>query len=46
MGMKFAGFDKNTLDLSKEEDKERYEQMCEAIMDIFESHGLTREIEF
>lgn len=46
VGMKFAGFDKNTLDLSKEEDKERYEQMCEAIMDIFESHGLTREIEF
>lgn len=29
-----------------EEDKERYEQMCEAIMDVFESHGMTREIEF
>lgn len=46
MGMMFAGFDKNKLDLSKEEDRIRYNQMCEAIMDVFESHGLTRKIEF
>lgn len=40
MGMKFAGLDKNELD------KEAYNNMCDAIKDVFESHGLTRRIEF
>lgn len=40
MGMKFTGVDKNGLD------KEAHDNMCEAIKDVFESHGLTRKIEF
>lgn len=40
MGMKFCGVDKNKLD------DEQYKKMKESIKDVFESHGLTRRIEF
>lgn len=46
-GMKFAGLDKNKLMKSdKPEDIEKWNKMKEALMDVFESHGCTREIEF
>lgn len=40
-GMKFAGLDKNKIT-----DEKLYNAMVEALMDRFEAHGLTREIEF
>lgn len=46
MGMKFAGMDKNKFDISNPKDMEKYEAMKKAIGDVFESHGLSREIEF
>jgi len=48
-GMKSAGLDKNKLfDKAATDPKsaEKYEQMQQALMDVFESHGMTREIEF
>lgn len=42
-GMKFAGLDKEEIRVNN---PELYEAMKEAMMDRFEMHGLTREIEF
>lgn len=42
-GLRFCGTD---LDELYKNDPERYRDMCTALMDVFESHGLTREIEF
>lgn len=40
-GMKFAVLDKEHI-----RDTEQWVDMRESLMDVFESHGLTREIEF
>lgn len=40
-GMRFAGLNKESI-----RDTEQWNDMREALMDVFESHGLTREIEF
>ena len=42
-GLRFCGTD---LDELYENNPERYRDMCKALMDVFESYGLTREIEF
>lgn len=42
-GLHFCGIDQHEL---RENDTEKYKDMCKALMDSFESHGLTREIEF
>lgn len=40
-GMRFAGLDKDHI-----KNEKKLQAMKEALMDVFESHGLTREIEF
>lgn len=40
-GMRFAGLEKDKI-----YDTPKWEEMRQALMDVFESHGLTREIEF
>lgn len=40
-GMRFAGLDKEKI-----KDEKKWHDMREALMDVFEKHGLTREIEF
>ena len=42
-GLRFCGVD---LDELYRNNPERYEDMRKALMDSFEEHGLTREIEF
>lgn len=42
-GLRFCGVD---LDELYTNNPERYEDMRKALMDVFKSHGLTREIEF
>lgn len=42
-GLHFCSIDQHEL---CENNPEKYKDMCEALMDVFESHGLTREIEF
>ena len=42
-GLRFCGVD---LDELYANNPERYEYMRKALMDVFENHGLTREIEF
>lgn len=44
-GMRFAGLDKEKL-RDDPENTEKWEAMRQALMDVFESHGMTREIEF
>ena len=41
-GLHFCGVDQHELSRT---DPERYKAMCKALVDSFESHGLTREIE-
>lgn len=40
-GMRFAGLDKKKI-----KDEKKWHDMRAALMDVFEKHGLTREIEF
>lgn len=42
-GLHFCGIDLDELYIN---DPERYRDMRKALMDVFESYGLTREIEF
>ena len=42
-GLHFCDLDQHDL---RENDPEKFNDMCKALMDVFESHGLTREIEF
>jgi len=45
-GMRFAGFDKNSLDDKRTEDVVKYYEMIQSLGDVFEKYGLTRKIEF
>jgi len=45
-GMRFAGFDKNSLDENRTEDVVKYYEMIQSLGDVFEKYGLTRKIEF
>ena len=42
-GLHFCDLDQHDL---RENDPEKFNDMCKALMDVFESYGLTREIEF
>lgn len=44
-GMRFAGLDKEKL-RDDPQNAEKWGDMKEALMDVFESHGMTRKIEF
>lgn len=44
-GMRFAGLDKDSL-RDDPANAEKWEAMIQALMDVFESHGMTRKIEF
>lgn len=43
--MRFAGLDKDSL-RDDPANAEKWEAMRQALMDVFESHGMTRKIEF
>ena len=42
-GLHFCGINQHDL---RKNDPEKFNNMCKALMDSFEEHGLTREIEF